>query len=72
MATTLSEIINAPTREAALEVALKDARAWAVHWNGDRECGLAITRESYLDCVVVIDAALAKRDAPAALSQAAE
>jgi hypothetical protein len=67
---TLSKIINAPTREAALEAALKDARAWASHWNGDRECGLPITHESYLDCVAAIDAALAKQSAP--LAQAAE
>ena len=66
---TLSKIVNAQTREEALEAALKAARAWASHWNGDRECGLPITHESYLDCVQVIDAALAKRDAPA---QAAE
>lgn len=59
----MKEIVNAPTREAALEAALRDARAYALHWDEDRKCNLTITPESVVDCLAVIDAALAKSSA---------
>lgn len=56
---SIAEIVNAATREIALEAALKDTRAWVEHWERDRQCKLTPTEGSLQACLSMIDAALA-------------
>ena len=59
-------------RIVRLESALKDARAWALHWDEDRKCNLPITAESVQTCLASIDRALAAEAAENSFTQAAE